>query len=39
MISRMENGEVNVTLNTLSLLADALGVKVYELVKGEEMAG
>lgn len=38
MISRMENGEVNVTLNTMNILATALGVKVCELVKGEESA-
>lgn len=37
MICRMENGEVNVTLNTLSTLADALGVTVSELVKEEEV--
>jgi transcriptional regulator with XRE-family HTH domain len=37
MICRMENGEVNVTLNTLATLADALGVSVSELVKKEEI--
>jgi transcriptional regulator with XRE-family HTH domain len=36
MISRMENGGVNVTLNTLRILADALGVHPYLLVKEEE---
>lgn len=37
MICRMENGEVNVTLNTLVTLADALSVKVDELVKDDEL--
>ncbi|WP_126248858.1 helix-turn-helix domain-containing protein [Chitinophaga rhizosphaerae] len=31
-ISRMENGEINVTLRTLSQLADALEVAVLELL-------
>jgi transcriptional regulator with XRE-family HTH domain len=37
MISRMENGGVNVTLSTLRILADALGVPPYQLVKAEEV--
>jgi transcriptional regulator with XRE-family HTH domain len=36
MISRMENGEVNVTLSTLNVLADALKVSPHELVKEED---
>jgi transcriptional regulator with XRE-family HTH domain len=32
-ISRMENGEVNVTLNTLAQLAEALDVPPYMLLK------
>jgi len=32
MISRMENGQVNVTLNTLSILAEALNVSCCELL-------
>lgn len=31
-ISRMENGEINVTLRTLSQLADALDVAILELL-------
>lgn len=31
-ISRMENGEINVTLRTLSQLADALEVAILELL-------
>ena len=32
MISRMENGEINVTLNTIAHLADALEVPYWKLV-------
>lgn len=32
-ISRMENGEVNVTLNTLTQLAEALDVPAWMLLK------
>ena len=32
-ISRMENGEVNVTLNTLAQLAEALDIPEYMLLK------
>ncbi len=32
-ISRMENGEVNVTLNTLAQLAEALDIPAYMLLK------
>ena len=32
-ISRMENGEVNVTLNTLTQLAEALDIPVWMLLK------
>lgn len=32
-ISRMENGEINVTLNTVAQLADALDVQFWELLK------
>lgn len=32
-ISRMENGEINVTLNTVTQLADALEVPFLELLK------
>jgi transcriptional regulator with XRE-family HTH domain len=32
MISRMENGQVNVTLNTLAILAAALQIMPYELI-------
>jgi transcriptional regulator with XRE-family HTH domain len=32
MISRMENGQVNVTLNTLTILAAALQITAYELI-------
>ena len=32
-ISRMENGDVNVTLNTLSQLAEALDIPAYMLLK------
>jgi len=36
-ISRMENGQVNVSLNTLYLLADALDIQGWELlVKTED---
>jgi transcriptional regulator with XRE-family HTH domain len=36
MISRMENGTVNVTLSTLKSLADALGVPPWRLLFEEE---
>jgi transcriptional regulator with XRE-family HTH domain len=32
-ISRMENGEVNATLNTIAILADALEVPYWKLIK------
>lgn len=32
-ISRMENGEVNVTLNTLTQLAEALDIPAWMLLK------
>ncbi|MBO9200173.1 MULTISPECIES: helix-turn-helix domain-containing protein [Niastella] len=32
-ISRMENGEVNVTLNTLAQLAEALDIPAYLLLR------
>ena len=32
-ISRMENGEVNVTLNTLTQLAEALDISAWMLLK------
>ena len=32
-ISRMENGEVNVTLNTLAQLAEALDIPAFMLLK------
>jgi transcriptional regulator with XRE-family HTH domain len=32
-ISRMENGEVNVTLNTLAQLAEALDISPFMLLK------
>jgi transcriptional regulator with XRE-family HTH domain len=34
-ISRMENGQVNVSLNTISQLADALEVPFLKLLKPE----
>ncbi len=34
-ISRIENGEINVTLNTVSQLADALDVPFFKLLKPE----
>jgi transcriptional regulator with XRE-family HTH domain len=34
-ISRMENGEMNVTLNTIAQLADALEISFFKLVKPE----
>jgi len=34
-ISRMENGEINVTLNTIAQLADALEVPFFKLMKPE----
>ncbi len=34
-ISRMENGEINVTLNTISQLAEALEVPYIKLLKLE----
>lgn len=34
-ISRMENGEINVSLNTVAQLAEALEVPVYKLMKPE----
>lgn len=34
-ISRMENGEINVTLNTIAQLADALEVPFFRLMKPE----
>jgi len=33
-IGEIERGETNVTLQTLKILADTLGVKIQELVKG-----
>ena len=36
MISRMENGQVNVTLNTLAILSAALQVSPYELILQNE---
>lgn len=36
MISRMENGQVNVTLNTLAILAAALQIRPYELILEED---
>lgn len=36
MISRMENGEVNVTLHTLTILANTLGVRAWQLIIEEE---
>ena len=33
MISRMENGEINVTLKTIGILADALEVPYWKLIK------
>jgi transcriptional regulator with XRE-family HTH domain len=35
MISRMENGQVNVTLNTLAILAAALQILPYQLILEE----
>jgi len=35
-ISRMENGEINVTLNTVAQLADALDVQFWELLKPKD---
>mgnify|MGYP003941522159 CR=1 FL=1 len=32
MLSRMENGQINVTLNTLSILATTLEVSCWELL-------
>lgn len=34
-ISRMENGEINVSLNTIAQLADALEISFYKLIKPE----
>jgi transcriptional regulator with XRE-family HTH domain len=33
-IGEIERGESNVTLQTLKILADALGVKIEDLVRG-----
>jgi transcriptional regulator with XRE-family HTH domain len=33
-VGEIERGESNVTLQTLKILADALGVKIVDLVKG-----
>ena len=35
MISRMENGQVNVTLNTLAILAKSLEVSAWQLIMEE----
>lgn len=32
MLSRMENGQVNVTLNTISVLAQSLNISSWELL-------
>ena len=36
MLSRMENGQVNVTLNTISILAQTLNVSCWELLFTDE---
>jgi predicted transcriptional regulator len=33
MLSRMENGKINVTLKTVAILADALEVPYWKLIK------
>ena len=33
MLSRMENGKINVTLKTIAILADALEVPYWKLIK------
>lgn len=36
MISRMENGQINVSLNTIYVLADALGVQGADLLENTD---
>jgi len=36
MLSRMENGQINVTLNTLSILAEALDMPTWKLLIGTD---